>query len=48
MLGGAHNKGIYLVEKDKLTICLDIRLNGEWPTKFSSENAMLFVLQRKK
>jgi uncharacterized protein (TIGR03067 family) len=45
----AHNKGIYVLKKDELKICLPLSGEAERPTKFGSEGfRSLYVLRRKK
>ena len=46
---GAHGKGIYELEKDKLTICLPLSFEAERPTRFSSKDGHeLYVMRRMK
>ena len=43
-----HKKGIYVLGKDQLTICLPLSAEAERPTKFSSKGFhSLYILRRK-
>lgn len=49
MKAKAHEKGIYALDGDKLTICLPLSTERERPAKFSSADFhSLFVLRRMK